>query len=796
MKLQFTFVKMIFCLLSFTFVLTTEGQSQDKTVKNWHDIARNISPEISTTDDKNLIAIHSDHLGMLLEKVVAEKNHGIRLVALVDIPSLTLLTPPEPQSLFTINLRQEKEDKSGFTLLPLVSDHGWNAIDVTSNNGETLLTFRGISNIPGGEQVCLTLLIQSRQTTDTEKIEITKTETAWYERSSISVIFSENIRLPDNLTLESATLMPIRLTAFGSEMKGFYPRASGIVVDRLFAQDVHREYRYPGAHSTMSWFAVWNDSKEKSKRIGFYVAAHDVDAAFKQQIFHVDAKSSTVSISSIYHAENCGRANSRFTPCKMVLESYRGDWFDAAVMYRDWVRREASWYPRTKINSEGRIDTPLWMKELAAWILYVPSRYPASKIPEIFQKFQTPLNVPVGIHWYEWSQIPHDNDYPHFFPTKNGFKSAVAEIQKDGNFFVMPYINGRMWDQRDRKNEDWLFTKEALPGVAKKEDGSCWSERWGKNEVDGGKNEFGTMCPTSDIWNNKMRELIFRLSSPQDGKAGDDGNLGVKAVYVDQIAGDSPVLCYDSSHRHPLGGGTWWVAAQRKIFEKIKSELPNETALTAECNAEPYINIFDGYLTWHFQYNNQVPAFAAVYGGAVQMIGRNYGAGPDHVIACKMRLAESFVFGEQLGWCSPLIADEPEKFDYLKKVVALRYKFREYFYKGEMARPPKLYGNMPRITADWRFYSDSIVTANVIQTGAWRIPAQKSAILLFANSSKHEVVNRLEVDLEELGFNPAKITVVRYNPDGTEIKLPKLPESLQFNAEEVFVLEIKFSSNQ
>ena len=42
-----------------------------------------------------------------------------------------------------------------------------------------------------------------------------------------------------------------------------------------------------------------------------------------------------------------------------------GDWFDAAVIYRDWVRRCARWYPR--LGPEGRGDTPLWMRELSAW---------------------------------------------------------------------------------------------------------------------------------------------------------------------------------------------------------------------------------------------------------------------------------------------------------------------------------------------------------------------------------------------------------------------------------------------
>ena len=48
-----------------------------------------------------------------------------------------------------------------------------------------------------------------------------------------------------------------------------------------------------------------------------------------------------------------------------VWQLLRGDWFDAAVIYRDWVRSEAKWYPQ--LGPEGRADTPLWMRELSAW---------------------------------------------------------------------------------------------------------------------------------------------------------------------------------------------------------------------------------------------------------------------------------------------------------------------------------------------------------------------------------------------------------------------------------------------
>ncbi|GAI12717.1 unnamed protein product [marine sediment metagenome] len=63
------------------------------------------------------------------------------------------------------------------------------------------------------------------------------------------------------------------------------------------------------------------------------------------------------------------------------------------------------------------------------------------------------MGVPVGVHWYSWHRIPFDDDYPHHFPVKEGFAEGVRELQEAG-VFVMPYINGRLWDTRDKGSEE------------------------------------------------------------------------------------------------------------------------------------------------------------------------------------------------------------------------------------------------------------------------------------------------------------------------------------------------------
>ncbi len=780
----------------------------DATAKTWNDVARNAMfyagllktrNELAAVqfDGERFFAIQSDNLGMVFEKVAEENNQGVRLVAMVDIPSKKLLTPYEPQSLFTVKIREaaagSEDGKPAYTMRNLLSDRGWKSVDVVSEAGEPnpkngyaprdkiLLSFKGIAGIPGAESASLQLVVEShRKGTDSS---------VRSGDSMIEMFWNGNPVLPENLTLDSAVLPTIRLAAFGDRMKAFYPKASGVVLDRPFSRNLSWRDRYPSGWAAMPWYAVWDNVEKKDDQVGLYLAAHDKGGTSKELRIVTEAETGTVNIFMDYPAENQGRPDARFAPCRIALESFRGDWFDAAVLYRDWVRREASWYPRDKMSPDGRTDTPGWMKELSVWA--IASAGPGA-MPELIRKFQQPLGVPTGLHWYNWHQVPFDNDYPHYFPVVDGFKTAVADIQKDGDLFVMPYINGRLWDIRDRGMEDWLFTKQAFPGVTKKEDGTAYTETYNSKETDGSEVKLGVMCPASEVWTEKQREIIGRLVRPSDREPGDDGGMGVNGVYVDQVAAAPPKQCFDVSHGHPLGGGDWWVSAYRKMYQTIRSEFPEGAILTTECTAEPFVDVFDGYLTWHFQHDGQVPGFAAVYGGAIPMFGRSYGGGPDVVIASRMKMAESFVFGEQIGWITPSVVNQPDQYDFLKKIVALRYKFRDYFYKGELARPPKLSGEMPKVTADWLFCGNpTVVTLGIVQAGAWRKPAEKSVILLFANFADQPQTNGLQVDLTEWELDLNKTTVVRHNPDGSEQQLEKLPETVRLEAQDAFVLELR-----
>jgi len=436
-----------------------------------------------------------------------------------------------------------------------------------------------------------------------------------------------------------------------------------------------------------------------------------------------------------------------------VIETFRGDWFDAAQIYKRWVEREAKWCP-----PENK-DTPQWMRDLPLWALTGGTSQEVVGAVKAFAEF---MGVPVAVHWYNWHQIPFDNDYPHYFPTKPGFAEGVRELQKAG-VRVMPYINGRLWDTRDKGAEDDQFSRVALPAATKDEKGKPYEEIYGSKESDGSPVRLAVMCPTTPLWQQKVKEIVLRLMSDE---------VGVDGVYIDQIAAAAPRLCFDKSHGHPLGGGQWWTHdGYWKMLSDLRAEMKRrypEKMITTECNAEPYAHLFDGYLTWHWQYQNQIPLFSAVYGGKVQMFGRAYRGGATKDLALRMKAAQSLVFGEQIGWIDPNVYKEPIGGPFIRRMARLRYALKDYLAVGDMARPPHIVGDIPTVTADWQWSGEWIVTTDALLSGAWRAKDGRVA-LIFVNVTDKELSAELVFDGEKYGFKKgASLLVTPRTEEGTQ----------------------------
>ncbi len=589
----------------------------------------------------------------------------------------------------------------------------------------------------------------------------------------------------------------IALANLGKGSSMLFPRGPGEVQQNVAVRPFSYRGSYPSGWCSMQFMAAYQEAgpmrtlypgviADSTPRpaisqspYGLYFAVHDPWGSTKDLGVVSQPESQSIQLFFDHPAPNMGMAGNPFTLSgEGVWQLLRGDWFDAATIYKNWVRQKARWWP--VLNSTGRKDTPTWMRELNAWAMI--SGAPGDCVARV-QQFQQTLGVPVGFHWYNWHQIPFDNDYPHYFPAKPGFAEGVHTLQNSG-VMVMPYINGRLWDTQDQGAQDFEFTQRALPASTKGEDGKPRIESYGSKETNGSPVRLAVMCPSTPLWQQTVQNTVLKLLQ----------EIGTRAVYIDQVAAASPALCLDASHGHPLGGGHWWNEGYWKMLSDIRRIMPRGSMLTTECNGEPFIRWFDGYLTWHWQYDGQVPAFPAIYGGAIQMFGRAYRGGATKDLALRMKAGQQLVFGEQIGWLDPKDIQDVKNAEFFRQVVRVRDHFREYFYRGEMARPPRLTGVMSQVKADWQWSGEWWVTTDAVLTGAWLIPKEKRLVLLLVNVSDDPISVGLRFNALQYGIHARQLRGTRYpNNEATPAALSReFEQPLQFLPRQAQAWELRW----
>jgi hypothetical protein len=643
-------------------------------------------------------------------------TNGVRLWSLYDLGSHIELLASNQPSLFTAKLFNVQTRKE----TDVVAEQGWQQVRIRAFAG-------GFS-------------VRWEKPVEAELAGLSVVATAKLDRRNHALRWGLKMEGANrDWSIRRVSFPQLALADLGKGGAVVFPRGPGEAQRDVWGRAFKYSGQYPGGWCSMQWMAAYQGTGNPT---GLYIGLHDPWGSTKDLRLESNPTSRSVRLSVDHPAPGTGVGGNSFVLSgEADWQLLRGDWFDAATIYKTWARREARWWPR--LGRNGREDTPMWMRELCAWAM--TGGKPEECVGPVRQ-FQEFLGVPVGFHWYNWHQIPFDNDYPHYFPAKVGFEMGIRNLQTN-QVLVMPYINGRLWDTHDRGAEDFQFSQVALAAASKDKEGKPYLEKYGSKETNGNPVELAVMCPAAPYWQQTVRDIVLKLLK----------ECGTRAVYIDQVAAAAPTLCMDSTHGHPLGGGHWWNEGYWKMLRAIRDAMPAGSILTTECNGEPFVRWFDGYLTWHWQFDGQVPAFPAVYGGAVQMFGRAYRAGATKDLALRMKAGQQLVFGEQLGWIDPGVIKEPENAAFFRDLVKLRFAFRRYFYAGEMARPPKLTGSLPTVRADWQWSGEWPVTTDAVLTGAWRIPTEKRLLLLFVNVSDKPVASSVILDPVKYGMRAQRV---------------------------------------
>jgi hypothetical protein len=218
-----------------------------------------------------------------------------------------------------------------------------------------------------------------------------------------------------DLSLERVNIPEVTIGALGDDASddvAYGPRGFGISYPNPIGSSARFLGYYPSGGCVVQ-FMMMTDP-----RGGVYVGAHDPTAATKTLRFESDGAVGGLRMSIEIPAPDASLPGNDFAlDGEAIIARVGGAWYPATQKYREWLAANAPWWPEPE-DEFSRSDRPQWIEDTSIWVLTGGT---SEQVVEPTRKFAEYMDLPTAVHWYSWHQIPFDNDYPHYFPTKEGF---------------------------------------------------------------------------------------------------------------------------------------------------------------------------------------------------------------------------------------------------------------------------------------------------------------------------------------------------------------------------------------
>ncbi len=405
------------------------------------------------------------------------------------------------------------------------------------------------------------------------------------------------------------------------------------------------------------------------------------------------------------------------TPYDIVLRCFKGDWYDAAQIYRKWALKQ-SWTAEKALIV--RASTPQWFKNIDEWFNWgVPNGYKLLYLPKVIDIMQG-LNP--GVIAYYWGKGGYFHKMnPERFPLRQADLDYLKQAKKH-NFKTMGYIQAICWDM-----DTASFKKFGIERTVRDFYGRpvVWDFSAAKKDP----NVCGIAFPGKK-WTELLGDTIEKMASVAK----------FNAAYLDSNNHAGTYLNSNPRFGSDSGGGNTYIKANQQMMRTIKKrvrKIDPGFCLTAESFWEGNMAELDAYMTCNttYQYLSKnvtaIPLAQAVYHDYAifysAWLGK-YGLAEPGATGYLAQNGQAFVWGIKPGWNQPTFLVKYKNHEIGLSSSAKRYRAysasRKFLLYGTMLRQPKAV-SIKKIPVNWhRSYSKRLwrIELPVVMHSAWRAP--------------------------------------------------------------------------
>jgi hypothetical protein len=481
------------------------------------------------------------------------------------------------------------------------------------------------------------------------------------------------------------------------------------------------EFSYPGILSMQCLTFYREDGP------GLYLAADDIQARSKSFAAFGNGRGGLGLEVCHFPGADTAAAAVYEPGYDVLIGLFQGDWMTVATRYRAWALQQP-WARESRLKQDR---TPAWVRKTGFWVW---NRGRSDEVLVPAAALQDYLGVPVSVFWHWWHGCAYDVNFPEYLPPREGadaFREAVRQARQKG-LNPLVYMNQRLWGMTAKS---WV-SKEAERYAVKKPDGTIQSEVYNTFT----RSPMASMCMGTAFWRNTYAGLSEAVYN----------DLGVSGIYMDQAC--SSLVCYDTQHGHPPGGGAYWMQGFRALESDIRRRCPG-IALAGEGCGEAWLPHLDLMLSLQVSRERYaapgrwepIPFFPAVYHGYTVLYG-NYASltqppydplwpkdsAPQHPLQLldekfryqfRLEQARTFVWGQQpclSNFRPEHLVERGTDLAYLRQLVQLRQAALPYLLHGTFLRPPHM--SIPDMEIDMSRLSIYAGQQGAVQEYRQRVP--------------------------------------------------------------------------